>query len=181
MIPMVIALPLISDGRGNLITKKHHAALPVKYRCGGAFGAGARKSARISVLACGPRRVRVGRRVGRGAFGCTDTRALDAARPGARVRLADLVLVQQRPGSARGIVFVTVEAVVEITGLRNPCAQLDHFQPGLMAAMLGRDEAGGLIRKSGVMAIVLQGGVLRAGDPIMVIPPAGPHRPLQPV
>jgi MOSC domain-containing protein YiiM len=73
------------------------------------------------------------------------------------------------------------EAVIEITGLRNPCAQLDHFQAGLMAAMLGRDEAGGLIRKSGVMAIVLQGGVLRQGDPIMVIPPASPHRPLQPV
>ena len=73
------------------------------------------------------------------------------------------------------------EAIIEITGLRNPCAQLDHFQAGLMAAMLGRDEAGGLIRKSGVMAIVLQGGVLRQGDPIMVIPPASPHRPLQPV
>ena len=73
------------------------------------------------------------------------------------------------------------EAIVEITGLRNPCAQLDHFQPGLMAAMLGRDEVGGLIRKSGVMAIVLQGGVLRLGDPIMVIPPAGPHHALQPV
>jgi MOSC domain-containing protein YiiM len=73
------------------------------------------------------------------------------------------------------------EAVVEITGLRNPCAQLDHFQAGLMAAMLGRDEAGGLIRKSGVMAIVLQGGVLRAGDPIIILPPAGLHRPLQAV
>ena len=73
------------------------------------------------------------------------------------------------------------EAIIEITGLRNPCAQLDHFRPGLMAAMLGRDAAGGLIRKSGVMAIVLQGGVLRMGDPIIVIPPAGPHRPLQPV
>jgi MOSC domain-containing protein YiiM len=73
------------------------------------------------------------------------------------------------------------EAVVEITGLRNPCAQLDHFQPGLMAAMLGRHEAGGLIRKSGVMAIVLHGGVLRAGDPIIILPPAEPHRPLQPV
>jgi MOSC domain-containing protein YiiM len=73
------------------------------------------------------------------------------------------------------------EAIVEITGLRNPCAQLDHFQPGLMAAMLGRDSAGGLIRKSGVMAIVLQGGVLRAGDPIIILPPAGPHRALQPV
>jgi hypothetical protein len=76
---------------------------------------------------------------------------------------------------------VGTEAIVEITGLRNPCAQLDHFQPGLMAAMLGRDEAGGLIRKSGVMAIVLQGGVLRAGDPIIAIPPAGPLRALQPV
>jgi len=73
------------------------------------------------------------------------------------------------------------EAIVEITGLRNPCAQLDHFQPGLMAAMLGRDAAGGLVRKSGVMAIVLQGGVLRAGDPIIILPPAGPQRPLQPV
>lgn len=72
-------------------------------------------------------------------------------------------------------------AVVEITGLRNPCAQLDHFRPGLMAAMLGRDAAGGLVRKSGVMAIVLEGGVLRAGDAIRVIPPDGPHRPLQPV
>jgi len=73
------------------------------------------------------------------------------------------------------------EAIVEITGLRNPCAQLDHFQPGLMAAMLGRDEAGGLVRKSGVMAIVLQGGMLRAGDPIIILPPAGPLRALQPV
>ena len=73
------------------------------------------------------------------------------------------------------------EAVVEITGLRNPCAQLDHFQPGLMAAMLGRDQAGGLVRKSGVMVIVLQGGMLRAGDPIIILPPAGPHRALQPV
>jgi len=50
-----------------------------------------------------------------------------------------------------------------------------------MAAMLGRDVTGGLIRKSGVMAIVLQGGIQRAGDPIIVIPPAGLHRPLQPV
>jgi MOSC domain-containing protein YiiM len=47
--------------------------------------------------------------------------------------------------------------------------------------MLGRDEAGGLIRKSGVMAIVLQGGVLRLGDPIIAIAPEGPHSPLQPV
>jgi MOSC domain-containing protein YiiM len=73
------------------------------------------------------------------------------------------------------------EAIIEITGLRNPCAQLDHFRAGLMAAMLGRDAAGGLIRKSGVMAIVLQGGLLRVGDPIIILPPAGPYHPLQPV
>jgi MOSC domain-containing protein YiiM len=83
-------------------------------------------------------------------------------------------------GTGRRLCLGT-EAIVEITGLRNPCAQLDHFQPGLMAAMLGRDAAGGLTRKSGIMAIVLQGGVLRAGDPIIILPPAGPHRALQPV
>ena len=73
------------------------------------------------------------------------------------------------------------EAIVEITGLRNPCAQLDAFQPGLMAAALVRDEQGELIRKAGVMAVVVAGGTVRPGDAIAVEPPAGPHRPLQPV
>ena len=73
------------------------------------------------------------------------------------------------------------EAVVEVTGLRNPCAQLDRFQPGLMAAVLGRDERGALIRKSGVMAIVLSGGAVRVGDPIRVDLPPQPHRLLAPV
>ena len=59
-------------------------------------------------------------------------------------------------------------AAVEVTGLRNPCAQLDNFQPGLMAAVLGRDEQGRLIRKAGVMGIVLAGGMVRPGDPIRV-------------
>jgi MOSC domain-containing protein YiiM len=72
-------------------------------------------------------------------------------------------------------------AVVEVTGLRNPCAQLDRFQPGLTAAVLGRDEKGGLVRRSGVMAIVLTGGTVQAGDPIRVELPPGPHRPLEPV
>lgn len=58
------------------------------------------------------------------------------------------------------------EAVVEITGLRNPCSQLDKFQPGLMAATLDRDADGGLVRKAGVMAVVLHGGAVRAGDGI---------------
>ncbi len=72
-------------------------------------------------------------------------------------------------------------AVVEITGLRNPCVQLDHFQSGLMAAVLGRDEQGNLIRKAGVMAIVLAGGEVMPGDPIMVELPPEPHRALEPV
>ncbi len=70
-------------------------------------------------------------------------------------------------------------AVVEVTGLRNPCVQLDRFQSGLMAAVLGRDEDGRLIRKAGVMAIVLVGGEVRPGDPIIVELPPEPHRSLE--
>ncbi len=70
-------------------------------------------------------------------------------------------------------------AVVEVTGLRNPCVQLDRFQPGLMAAVLGRDEHGTLIRKAGIMAIVLAGGEVRPGDPITVELPPEPHRALE--
>lgn len=73
------------------------------------------------------------------------------------------------------------EAVVEITGLRNPCSQLDDFQPGLMAAVLDRDERGNLVRKSGVMAIVQVSGEVRPGDPITVQLPPEPHRPLEKV
>ncbi len=73
------------------------------------------------------------------------------------------------------------EAVVEVTGLRNPCAQLDGIQEGLMAAVLGRDEQGNLIRKAGVMAIVLTAGEVRPGDSIRVELPPEPHRPLAPV
>ena len=72
-------------------------------------------------------------------------------------------------------------AVVEVTGLRNPCAQLDRIQPGLMAATLDRDATGRLVRKAGVMGIVLAGGEVRPGDPIRVELPATPHRPLEPV
>ena len=73
------------------------------------------------------------------------------------------------------------EAVVEITGLRNPCAQLDGVRPGLMAATLDRDAEGNLVRKAGVMAVVLAGGPVRPNDPIRVELPPEPHRPLAPV
>ena len=74
-----------------------------------------------------------------------------------------------------------VSAVVEVTGLRNPCVQLDRFQPGLMAAVLGRDAQGGLLRKAGVMAIVVADGEVRAGDTVKIELPAPPHAALEPV
>ena len=73
------------------------------------------------------------------------------------------------------------EALVEVTGLRNPCKQLDAFQPGLMQAVLDRDEDGNLIRKAGIMAVVLTTGEVRPGDKIRVQLPPGPHRPLEKV
>jgi MOSC domain-containing protein YiiM len=72
-------------------------------------------------------------------------------------------------------------ATVEVTGLRNPCVQLDTFQKGLMAATLDKDADGNLIRKAGVMGIVLVGGEIRPGDAIAIELPVGAHRPLQPV
>lgn len=73
------------------------------------------------------------------------------------------------------------EAVVELTGLRNPCSQLNRFQAGLMAATLAHDPDGRLVRKAGVMAIVLQGGTVQAGDAIRIDLPAGQAQPLEPV
>jgi len=81
---------------------------------------------------------------------------------GARLRLGDM-------------------AIVEVTGLRNPCAQLDRIQPGLMAATLERAADGSLIRKAGIMAVVVEGGEVRPGDPIRVKLPPNPYRPLAPV
>lgn len=74
--------------------------------------------------------------------------------------------------------YLGTDAVVEVTGLRNPCAQLDSLQPGLMAAVLDRDAQGQLIRKAGIMGIVLTSGEVRAGDAIRVALPPTPHRPL---
>jgi MOSC domain-containing protein YiiM len=72
-------------------------------------------------------------------------------------------------------------AVVEVTGLRNPCQQLEGIAPGLMKAVLARDSRGELVRKAGVMGIVLAGGVVRVGDRIEIELPSAPHRWLEPV
>ncbi len=69
-------------------------------------------------------------------------------------------------------------AIVEVKGLRNPCRQLDDFQMGLLAACLDRDAAGNLIRKAGIMGVVLAGGEVKPGDAIRVVLPDGPHERL---
>ncbi len=72
-------------------------------------------------------------------------------------------------------------AVVEVTGLRNPCRQLNGLQAGLMDATLARDADGNLVRKAGIMGVVVSGGEVRPGDPIAVELPPPPHRRLEPV
>ncbi|MDQ0787957.1 MOSC domain-containing protein YiiM [Streptomyces sp. B3I8] len=70
------------------------------------------------------------------------------------------------------------EAVVEVTGLRNPCFQIDNFQDGLLKRVVSRDEDGRLIRKAGIMGVVRQGGTVTPGATLTAELPAGPHRPL---
>lgn len=85
-------------------------------------------------------------------------------------------------GLSRGArLHLGAQAIVEITGLRNPCVQLDGIQPGLMEAVLDRDAEGRLVRLAGVMAIVIQGGTVHAEDEIRVEPPSTGHQPLEPV
>lgn len=62
------------------------------------------------------------------------------------------------------LLYLGERAVVKVTGLRNPCTQLDRFQSGLMATVLDKDEQGNLIRKAGIMSIVITGGKVKSGD-----------------
>jgi MOSC domain-containing protein YiiM len=79
------------------------------------------------------------------------------------------------------MLMIGEDAVIEVTGLRNPCAQLDQFQQGLTSAVLDRDEHGETIRLAGVMGVVINGGRVIPGDPVSVRVPHGPLRPLMPV
>ena len=78
-------------------------------------------------------------------------------------------------------IAIGAEAVIEITGLRNPCNKLNMYQDGLMDAVLDRTGEGDLVRKSGVMAVVTTGGRIYPGDQIRISLPDGPHLPLEPV
>ena len=72
-------------------------------------------------------------------------------------------------------------AEVLVTGLRNPCRQIDDFQSGLLRQVLGRADDGSVVRRAGIMSVVRRGGEVRPGDPVTVVLPDGPHRPLEPV
>ncbi len=70
-------------------------------------------------------------------------------------------------------------AALEVTGLRNPCTQLDGLQPGLMNAVLDRESNGVLVRKAGIMSVVLEGGEVRSGDSIRIELPSKPYVALE--
>ncbi|MEM1332431.1 MAG: MOSC domain-containing protein [Actinomycetota bacterium] len=92
---------------------------------------------------------------------------------GENVTTAGLDLIRLPVGS---MVRLGDDVLLALTGLRNPCVQIDAFAEGLQAAMLGRDDDGSLLRKTGVMAVVVQGGAVRPGYPIEVRFPPGPPR-----
>ncbi|MBS0472971.1 MAG: MOSC domain-containing protein [Proteobacteria bacterium] len=77
------------------------------------------------------------------------------------------------PRDAR--LHIGAEAVVEVKGLRNPCYQIDDFRKGLLKVCIDKDETGNLIRKAGIMGVVLRGGEVAPGDAIRVELPDGPH------
>ena len=85
-------------------------------------------------------------------------------------------------GLPRGsLLRIGQEVVLEVTGLRNPCAQIERFQSGLLDAVLGRRPNGEVIRKAGIMTAVRKGGVIQPKDGIAVDLPSPPHLPLEPV
>lgn len=103
---------------------------------------------------------------------------VDAGRMGENVTTRGLDLLGLPAGTR---LHLGADAVIELTGLRSPCSQLDTLQPGLMAACVGRDADGNVVRKAGVMGIVTQSGDVRAGDAIRVTLPEGERRALAPV
>jgi MOSC domain-containing protein YiiM len=79
------------------------------------------------------------------------------------------------------LLHLGADACVRVTGLRNPCQQINGFEPGLLRQVLGRAEDGSVRRRGGVMAVVVSGGTVRSGDDIRVEAPAGEVEPLSPV
>lgn len=70
------------------------------------------------------------------------------------------------------------DAVVIVTGLRNPCDQINGLAPGLLKQVVRTDEHGNVERLAGVMGIVSRGGEVVPGCPIDVDLPPEPHHRL---
>lgn len=83
--------------------------------------------------------------------------------------------------SEETVLRIGSEVELMVTGLRNPCAQIEKFQKGLLSAVLYKSADGRLVRKSGIMAVVKTGGVVRKGDLIDVVDSPLPHKPLKPI
>jgi MOSC domain-containing protein YiiM len=77
------------------------------------------------------------------------------------------------------LLFIGESAIIKVTGLRNPCAQIDNFKQGLLKAVLDKDSDGNIIRKTGIMGVVLQSGEVKPGDAIRVELPAKPFKKLE--
>jgi MOSC domain-containing protein YiiM len=73
---------------------------------------------------------------------------------------------------------VVGDAVIRVTGLRNPCWQIDAFRPGLLAEMVEKRPDGSVKRKCGVMGVVESGGTIEQGASIAIELPPEPYRPL---
>jgi MOSC domain-containing protein YiiM len=74
---------------------------------------------------------------------------------------------------------IGASVLLRLTGLRNPCPQIENFEPGLLKAVVDRDAEGNVVRKAGVMSVVLAGGVVKPGDAIEVQLPPQPHHRLE--
>jgi len=98
--------------------------------------------------------------------------AVGAGQLGENITTRGLALLEL-PANTR--LFIGSDAVIEVTGLRNPCVQIDRFRPGMLARVVGRDAQGNVVRKAGIMSIVRSGGVVRPGDRIRVELPEHPH------
>ena len=101
-----------------------------------------------------------------------------AGQLGENITTRDINLLQLSLGTR---LEIGDQALIEVTGLRNPCVQLDGLEPGLMEAVLERNVQKGLLRKAGIMAIVIRGGIVKPQDTIKIQGPDGPHQPLKPV
>lgn len=97
---------------------------------------------------------------------------------GENITTTGLPLLELSEGT---VLRIGEQAVVRITGLRNPCAQIESFMPGLLAAVLDRTPAGELVRKAGAMGVVLESGRVQAGDPVAILHSPQPHAALRPV